>query len=72
MGQYIYCIIKNISTPDFSTIRGIDNQEIRLVPFQDIAALISDTPLINFDRLKKENQKYSFKKEGVENSFIIK
>ena len=54
MGQYIYGIIKNISTPDFSTIRGIDNQEIRLVPFQDIAALISDTPLINFDRLKKE------------------
>ena len=59
MGQYIYCVIKNAhcSHPAgrvLNLIAGINNQIPRLINFRDMAAVASDTPLINFDRLKKE------------------
>jgi len=51
-GKYIYCIIQENENRSFGSI-GINNQEVNLVPFQDIAAVVSNTPIINFDRLDK-------------------
>lgn len=62
-GKYVYCIInKNKSQGEnfflqdkdqnFSLI-GIDGKEVSLIDFKDITAIVSDTPVINFDRLNK-------------------
>ena len=59
--KYIYSIIKNpkeAHTPDTSRfsggIFGINNRDIVLVPYRDIAASVSNTHLINFDKLDKK------------------
>ena len=52
-GKYIYCIINGIENRRFGPI-GINNREVKLVPYKDIAAVVSPTPVINFDRLDKK------------------
>lgn len=42
-----------------SDLKGINNEELKLVPYQDITALISNTSIINFDEFdKKELHQY--------------
>ncbi len=52
-GKYIYAIIKETEDKSFGCI-GINDQEVTLIPYKDIAAVVSNTPVINFDRLDKE------------------
>lgn len=51
-GQYIYSIIQKDGKRSLSSV-GISNREVKLIHYQDIAAVVSDTPIINFDRLDK-------------------
>jgi len=51
-GKYIYCIINDNKEKKFDCI-GLNNQEVELLSYKDIAAVVSNTPLINFDRLDK-------------------
>ncbi len=51
-GKYIYSIIRENENRSFGSI-GINNREVNLVCYQDIAAVVSNTPIINFDRLDK-------------------
>lgn len=53
-GKYIYCVIKENKSPRFSFL-GINNREVNLVHRNDIAAVVSPTPIINFDRFSKED-----------------
>lgn len=56
--KYIYSIIQENKNRSFGHI-GINNQEVNLVSYQDIAAVVSNTLIINFDRLDKtELMKY--------------
>jgi len=66
-GIYIYCIIP---TPEFSNdfrrqidkmfdIRGINNRELSLVYYRNVAAVVSRTPVNSFDHLEK-NELTSF------------
>jgi len=66
-GKYIYCIIgetKGDNPPttlpseartlsNFGYI-GINSREVKLVPYKDISVVVSNTPVINFDRLDKK------------------
>ena len=52
-GKYLYCIIGENKEKNFG-YTGINNREIRLIPYKDIAAVVSSTPIINFDRLDKK------------------
>ncbi len=52
-GKYIYCIIKGSTEKRFGPI-GINNQEVSHVHYKDISAVVSPTPVINFDRLDKK------------------
>ena len=69
-GKYIYCIIKprkEISLPRGKEngnqrfgFFGINNREVTLLSYKDIAAVVSPTPIIHFDRLdKKELTRYA-------------
>ena len=70
-GKYIYSIIKETNNRSFGPI-GINNREVKLVPYKDISAVVSNTPIINFDRLdKKELIKYVAVHQKV-NEEIIK
>lgn len=51
-GKYIYSIIQENESRSFGPI-GINNREVNLVSYQDIAAVVSNTPVINFGRLDK-------------------
>ncbi len=51
-GKYIYSIIQENENRSFGPI-GISNRGVNLVSYHDIAAVVSDTPVINFDRLDK-------------------
>ncbi|MEW6407895.1 MAG: GvpL/GvpF family gas vesicle protein [Patescibacteria group bacterium] len=58
-GKYIYSIIKENKDRRFGSI-GINNQEIHLLHYKDIAAVVSDASVVNFNRLnKKELIKYA-------------
>jgi len=53
MAKYIYCIIKETKDRGFGPI-GIDNKEANLIYYKDLAAVVSDIPIINFDGLDKD------------------
>ncbi len=56
-GKYLYGIT---DTPQdqiagaIADLKGINNEALKLVPCQDITALVSDTSIINFDEFDKE------------------
>lgn len=52
-GKYIYCIISE-NEPKSLDVTGISSQQVRTLPYRDIAAVVSDTPVISFDRLDKK------------------
>jgi len=52
-GKYIYCITKGLGRTNFGSV-GMNNGEVVFLPYRDIAAVVSNTPIINFDRLNKE------------------
>lgn len=57
-GEYIYCIISEDKDRGFGYI-GINSREVNLIHYKDIAAVVSKTAIINFDRLdKKELARY--------------
>lgn len=56
--KYIYCIISEDKDRRFGYI-GINSREVNLIHYKDIAAAVSNTAIINFDRLdKKELARY--------------
>ncbi len=52
-GKYIYCIIGETKETNLGYI-GINNREVKLISYKDISAVVSSTPVINFDRLDKK------------------
>lgn len=57
-GRYIYCIINDSEDRSFGPI-GINDGEVNLIPYQDIAAVVSSSPVMDFDSLdRKELEKY--------------
>ena len=52
-GKYIYSIIGETKDRRFGSA-GINNREVSFVHYKDIAAVVSNTPVINFDRLDKK------------------
>ncbi len=51
-GKYVYSIIQENENRSWGPI-GINNQEVNLVSYQDIAAVVSNTSVVNLDRLDK-------------------
>ncbi|MBU4466673.1 GvpL/GvpF family gas vesicle protein [Patescibacteria group bacterium] len=52
-GIYLYGITDKIEKKNFGPI-GINEAKVEVIPCKDINALISETPIINFDRFDKE------------------
>ena len=52
-GKYIYGFIRTDKPEDLGAI-GIDQGEVHILPYQEIAALVSDLSFVQFDSLSKE------------------
>lgn len=52
-GRFIYGFISTNEEKNLG-YAGIEGGEVRTLPYQDIAAVVSDTPIIQFDSLPKE------------------
>lgn len=52
-GKYIYGFVSTNERQNLG-LMGIDQGEVSIFPYQDVAAVISDLPLIHFDSLPKE------------------
>lgn len=52
-GKNLYCIVKENKNKSLGFI-GINNREVKFVPYQDISAVVSSTSIINFDRLNEK------------------
>ena len=78
--KYIYSIIKNpkeMQSSDTFRLPGgildINNRDIVLVPYRDISAVVSNTHLINFDKLdKKELTQFITAHDQVNTSLMKK
>lgn len=56
-GKYLYGITdapRDQIAGAISNLKGIDNSALMLLPYQNITALVSDTPIVNFDEFDKE------------------
>lgn len=53
-GKYIYSIIREDGDKNFGHLTGINNRQVQLVGFGDLAAVVSNTPIIDFNRMPKE------------------
>jgi len=52
-GTYIYCLIGKAEKTDLG-LNGLNGATLGLIPYKDINAVVSEMPVINFDRFDKE------------------
>jgi hypothetical protein len=71
-GKYVYCIIQLDKPRDFGAI-GIGEGENRVytVPYRDLAAVVSDTPLVIYDPTRENVLAHEFVNETVMREFTV-
>ena len=52
-GIYIYCLIGKAEKTDLG-LNGLNGATLELIPYKDINAVVSEMPVINFDRFDRE------------------
>lgn len=52
-GKYLYAVIVNNKPHNLEGMVGIDEQGLKLVPYKDIAAVVSNVSFMNFDQFNK-------------------
>lgn len=52
-GKYIYCIVKENEDKSLGYV-GINNREVNLLHYNGMAAAVSSSPVVNFDRLDRK------------------
>jgi len=72
MGKYMYCIIRCPEPPQF-TNRGIGERGdvVNTVHFMDLAAVVSDSPIIEYDSSRRNMMAHTLVLEEVMREFTI-
>src|SRR5215813_7520473 len=68
-GKYVYCIVRSERQRDFGAIGIGGGQRVFTVAYQDLAAVVSDTPIVIYDPTRDNVLAHEFVNETV-NSFI--
>jgi hypothetical protein len=65
-GKYVYCIVRSARTEQFGNI-GIGGNEspVHVVRYRDLAAVVSDTPLVIYDPTRENVLAHEFVNETV-------
>ncbi len=71
-GKYVYCIIKTSEPRDFGAIGiGGDSSRVYTVHFQDLAAVVSDTPIRIYDPTRENVLAHELVNESVMREFTV-
>src|SRR3954471_10572926 len=64
-GKYVYCIIRSERQRDFGAIGIGGGQKVATVAYKDLAAVVSDTPIVIYDPTRENVLAHEFVNETV-------
>ena len=64
-GKYVYCIIRSDRQRDFGSIGIGGGQRVATVAYKDLAAVVSDTPIVIYDPTRENVLAHEFVNETV-------
>src|SRR6478672_122649 len=70
-GKYVYCIVRSDRSRDFGAIGIGGGQKVFTVAFQDLAAVVSDTPIVIYDPTRDNVLAHEFVNETVMKEFTV-
>ena len=70
-GKYVYCIIRSDRQREFGTIGIGGEQRVYTVAFHDLAAVVSDTPIVIYDPTRENVLAHEFVNETVMREFTV-
>ena len=70
-GKYVYCIVRSDRQRDFGAIGIGGGQKVFTVAFQDLAAVVSDTPIVIYDPTRDNVLAHEFVNETVMKEFTV-
>jgi hypothetical protein len=70
-GKYVYCIVRSDKQRDFGSIGIGGQQRVFTVAFQDLAAVVSDTPIVIYDPTRDNVLAHEFVNETVMKEFTV-
>ncbi|HEY4306827.1 MAG TPA: GvpL/GvpF family gas vesicle protein [Gemmatimonadaceae bacterium] len=70
-GKYVYCIIRSDRQRDFGAIGIGGGQKVATVAFKDLAAVVSDTPIVIYDPTRENVLAHEFVNETVMREFTV-
>src|SRR5437764_13898124 len=70
-GKYVYCIVRSDRQRDFGAIGIGGGQRVFTVAFNDLAAVVSDTPIVIYDPTRENVLAHEFVNETVMKEFTV-
>src|SRR5947208_7665687 len=70
-GKYVYCIVRSERERDFGPIGIGGGQRVFTVAFNDLAAVVSDTPIVIYDPTRENVLSHEFVNETVMKEFTV-
>src|SRR4029079_6562637 len=70
-GKYVYCIIRSDRQRDFGSIGIGGGQRVITVAHRDLAAVVSDTPIVIYDPTRENVLAHEFVNETVMREFTV-
>ena len=70
-GKYVYCIVRSERQRDFGAIGIGGGQRVFTVAYQDLAAVVSDTPIVIYDPTRENVLAHEFVNETVMKEFTV-
>src|SRR5215210_7328014 len=70
-GKYVYCIIRSDRPREFGSIGIGGGQRVYTVGFNNLAAVVSDTPIVIYDPTRENVLAHEFVNETVMKEFTV-
>ena len=70
-GKYVYCIVRSDRQRDFGSIGIGGGQKVFTVAYQDLAAVVSDTPIVIYDPTRENVLAHEFVNETVMREYTV-
>src|SRR5689334_24740179 len=70
-GKYVYCIVRSERQREFGTIGIGGGQRVFTVAYNDLAAVVSDTPIVIYDPTRENVLAHEFVNETVMKDFTV-
>jgi len=70
-GKYVYCIVRSDRQRDFGAIGIGGGQRVFTIAFDDLAAVVSDTPIVIYDPTRENVLAHEFVNETVMKEFTV-